>query len=633
LNNKTSAGIPAREGRRFYDFGEFRLDADLRQLLSNDGRPLPLVSRAFEALLYLVQNAGELVNKADLMRAVWPDTVVEENNLSQSIAAIRRVLGERPGEYKYIVTVPGRGFRFVAAVSEPGGNSPGAAQSEAIAAAPVRSMRRRLLVIVMVALASVIGTLAYLAWPQPKSVARANTLAILPFKSVDPASKDSALPLGMTDTLITRLRQLEGISIQPFSSVRRFGGAEQDARAAGQLLGVAMVLDGTLQRDGDRLRVTATMIDVTSGQVLWSKQFHESFTDIFAVQDAIAARVTDALAVELSGAEHQRLTRRYTSDAEAYQLYVNGWFQRTRGDAESFKRSIGFFQQAIARDPNYPLPYVGLADSYAMLSVYGVMPRDLAFPPALDAVKKALALDGELGEAHATLGHIRVQYEGDYDGAEREYQRAVSLAPRYAIGHMWYGLLLAWEGRFDESLVKLRYAQELEPTFLTTSANIGMVLYYARRYDDAIAHLSKLLDTDPTMDHARSFLGRAYLRKGDYDAAIAEFKERKTPSVFSNQDLAIAYALAGREQEALAELERVLARAKTSYVSPYDIAAIYVSLGEKDTAFTWLARAASAKGNTLVDIDPVFDAVRHDPRMATMYPPKRNIGSGAAQTP
>ncbi len=609
--------MPIQEGCRFYDFGEFRLDAELRQLLSKaDGRPLPLVSRAFETLLYLVQNPGELITKPDLMRAVWPDTVVEDNNLSQSIAAIRRALGERPGEHKYIVTVPGRGVRFVAAVSTSMGNTPAAP-------APVAAIRRRGVVTGVACLVAIIAVIAWFAWPQSRSTGTPNTIAILPFKAIDPASTDLALPFGMTDTLISRLRQLDGISVQPFSSVRRFGSADQDARAAGRQLGVAIVLDGTLQRDGERLRVTATMIDVESGRVLWSNQFHENFTDIFAVQDAIAARVTDALAVELTGAEHQRLTKRYTNDAEAYQLYVNGWFQRTRGDAESFKRSIGFFKEAIARDPDYSLPYVGLADSYALLSVFGVMPRDQAFPPALEAVNKALTLDGDLGEAHASLAHIKVQYEGDFEGAEREYQRAISLAPRYAIAHMWYGLLLAWNGRFDESLVKLRRAQELEPTFLTTSANIGMVMYYARRYDQAIAHLGKLLETEPAMDHARSFLGRAYLRKGNYDAAIAEFQKRKSPSVFSNQDLAITYALAGRKQEALAELDRVLAMAAIRYVSPYDIAAIYVTLGDRDTAFQWLARAAAIKGNTLIEIDPVFDAIRDDPRMATLYPNKK----------
>ncbi len=610
--------MPIQEGCRYYDFGEFRLDAELRQLLSKaDGRPVPLVSRAFETLLHLVQNPGELISKPDLMRAVWPDTVVEENNLSQSIVAIRRALGERPGEHKYIVTVPGRGFRFVAAVTTTMAQGP-------VALFPVAVFRRRGLMTGVAALMAIIAVIAWFAWPRSGSTGSPNTLAILPFKAIDPTSVDLALPFGMTDTLISRLRQLDGIEVQPFSSVRRFGNADQDARAAGRQLGVAIVLDGTLQRDGERLRVTAIMIDVESGRVLWSRQFHENFTDIFAVQDAIAARVTDALAVELTGAEHLRLTKRHTNDAEAYQLYVNGWFQRTRTDAESFKRSIGFFEQAIARDPDYSLPYVGLADSYALLSVHGVMPRDQAFPLALAAVNKALALDGDLGEAHASLAHIKVQYEGDFEGAEREYQRAISLAPRYAIAHMWYGLLLAWNGRFDESLVKLRRAQELEPTFLTTSANIGMVMYYARRYDQAIAHLGKLLETEPTMDHARSFLGRSYLRNGNFAAAIAEFQKRRSPSVFSNQDLAIAYALAGRKREALAELDRVLAMVATSYVSPYDIAAIYVSLGDRDTAFQWLARAAAIKGNSLIEIDPVFDAIRDDPRTAILFPKKQH---------
>lgn len=613
--------MSSHEGRSVYEFGDFRLDAGQRQLLLKaNGQVLPLVSRAFDTLLYLVEHPGELVSKTALMQAVWPTTVVEENNLSQSIAAIRRTLGERPGEHKYIVTIPGRGFRFVAPVETPlAGAAPADAPAPRGTVAPTGSWRGWL----AAALAVLVlggGALGYQLRTPSDAGTTAHTLAILPFKPVDPADSDPSLQYGMTDTLISRLRELDGVSVQPFSSVRRFGNPDQDALVAARVLGVASVLDGTIQRSGDRLRLTATLFDVQSGRQLWSEQLHEDFTDIFAVQDAIAARITDALAVRLSGAEHRRLTHRYTDDAEAYQHYVNGWFQRSRTDADGYLRSIDFFEQAIARDPDYPLPYVGLADSYTMLAVFGVMAPMDAFPSALAAAQRALEIDSGLGEAHASLAHIRLQYEGDFEAAERGYQRAISIAPRYAIVHMWYGLLLAWSGRFDESLARLQYAQQLEPLQLGTSANIGMILYFSRRYDEAIDWLLKLLDAEPGMDHARSFLGRAYLRKGDYDAAIREFAQRSSPTVSSQSDLASAYALAGRRQEALAELDRLLALSRERYVSSYDIAAIHVALGDADAAFEALDRAVQERAQPLghVWMDPAFDAVREDPRMTQL---------------
>lgn len=299
---------------------------------------------------------------------------------------------------------------------------------------------------------------------------------------------------------------------------------------------------------------------------------------------------------------------------------MSGWFQRSRTDADGFMRSIDFFNQAIARDPNYPLPYVGLADSYAMLAVFGVLAPKDAFPPALAAANKALELDSDLGEAHASLAHIKIQYEHDYETARREYQRALSIAPRYAVAHMWYGLFLAWSGDFDQALASLHHAQQLEPLQLGTSANIGMILYFSRRYDAAIEHLHRVLDTAPGLDHARSWLGRAYMRKGDYEPAIREFQKRKSLSVQSYSDLAAAYALAGRRQEALAELERLMKLSRERYVSAYDIAIIHVSLGNSNEAFAWLDRAIEERAMPLVALrfDPAFDQVRDDPRMTSV---------------
>jgi TolB-like protein/DNA-binding winged helix-turn-helix (wHTH) protein/Flp pilus assembly protein TadD len=605
-------------GRATYEFGEFRLDAGQRLLtLKADGRALPLVSRAFDTLLYLVEHAGELIAKDVLLKAIWPDTVVEENNLNQSIAAIRKALGERAGEHKYIVTIPGRGFKLVAPVTT-AVQLPAAVPAERSTAKPASPAWKKYALVAVIAAGVIIGVL--LALKPDEAMHTPHSLAILPFKTISPTDEDASLRYGMTDTLISRLRELDGIAVQPFSSVRRYGGADQDALAAARNLGVASVLDGTIQRSGDRLRVSARLLNVADGRQLWTQQFDERFTDIFAVQDTIAARVTDALAIRLTGQADRRLRHRYTEDAEAYQLYVTGWFQRSKVGEEGYRQSIEYFNQAIARDPNYPLPYVGLADSYAMLGVFGVVAPRETFPRALAAVNKALELDNELGEAHASLAHIKVQYERDLPGAEREYQKALALSPDYAVAHMLYGLFLAGSGRLEDGLAHLRKAQELEPLQLGASANIGMLLYFSRRYDEAIQQLRKVLAVEPGLDHARSFLGRAYLRKGDPDAAIEEFKQRKSLSVGSYADLATAYALAGRRDEAVAELDRLIALSKTRYVSAYDIAVVEVSLGNVDQAFEWLNRNVDERGQMLglLKADPAFDPIREDARMAAL---------------
>lgn len=619
------------EGPPIYEFGDFRLDTVQRQLfVKTDERALPLTSRAFDALLFLVEHPGELVSRTALMEAVWPNTIVEENNLSQCIVAIRRTLGERPGEHKYVVTIPGRGFRFVAPVTSVTATSVAPGRSAPPDTRPTRRLR---LVGVLATIAIVLATSAYFAWPKQIRQPALPTLAVLPFKSVAPGDDDPSLQYGMANTLISRLQALEGVVVQPFSSVRRYGSPEQKPLSAARELGVSAVLDGTIQRDGDRLRVTARLLNVEDNRQLWAENFHEDFTDIFTVQDAIAAKVADALAIRLTRQAQQRLSRRYTDDAEAYQLYVNGWFQRSRTGEEGFLRSIDFFEQAIARDPNYPQPYIGLADSYAMLGIFGALAPDVAFPRAYAAVSKALELDSTLGEAHASLAHIKVQYQSDRRGAEREYLHAINLSPNYALAHMWYALFQAHNGQLEEGLARLRHAQKLEPLFFGTSANIGMLYYFSRRYDKAIEQLRGVLKADPGMDHARSFLGRAYLRKGDYEAAINEFQLRKSLSVGSYADLASAYALAGRKEEALAELERLMRLANERYVPAYDIATIHASLGDADRAFEWLDRAVAERAHMLgfFPIDPAFDDLRRDARMKELMARVRSAESASSR--
>ena len=350
----------------------------------------------------------------------------------------------------------------------------------------------------------------------------------------------------MTDTLISRLRGLPGIAVQPFTSVRRYGASDQDALVAARELGVASVLDGTIQRSGDRLRVTARLLKVADGAQLWSQQFDESFTDIFAVQDTIAARVTEALAIRLTGQADRRLNRRFTEDAEAYQLYVRlvSAQPRGRGRVPAIHRLLRKSHRTRSQTTRCPMS--GSRTDTRCSGCLARWRRMRRFRVRSWPRTRRWSSTTNSGEAHTSLAHIKAVYERDIPGAEAEYQLALNLAPEYATAHMWYGLSLAWSGRYEEGIARLRKAQELEPLQLGTSANIGMLLYFSRHYDEAIDQLRKVLAVEPALDHARSFLGRAYLRKGDPAAALAEFALRKSLSVGSYADVGMALALAGR---------------------------------------------------------------------------------------
>jgi DNA-binding winged helix-turn-helix (wHTH) protein/TolB-like protein len=393
--------------RPLYEFGDFTLDVREQRLLRNDtGEAMPLTGKVFQTLLHLVQHAGETLDKDVLLQVVWPGAVVEENSLTQNISTLRQMLGETRGENRYIATVSRRGYRFVAKVTlrdEPAPSPPSAA---------VPSRRRIGWALAIVAmLVGVIGTIAFVFTSSPAN----QTLAILPFKPLLPAERNESLELGMTESLITSLSRNRQQTISPLSSVRRYMALDQDAVAAGRALGVDTVLDGSLQRRGDRLRVSARLLRVSDGQQLWAQSFDQDFTTIFDVQDVIAARVAQALSlreVENGSARGTPGTR----DPEAYALHANGRFAWTRQTEPSLLQAIVFFEQAIGRDPNYALAYAGLADSHAMLGVFGMRAPHEVFPKALRAVEKALAIDPELAAAHAALGHIKMIYDRDWDG-------------------------------------------------------------------------------------------------------------------------------------------------------------------------------------------------------------------------
>lgn len=643
--------VPANDS---YEFGPFRVDP-VRRILLRDSGPVALSPKAFEMLLALVENGGEVLEKDELMQRVWPDQFVEEANLTVNMSQLRKALGERPDEHRYIVTIPGRGYRFVASVrkvkgeaadlaAEKRAHSVAVEEKEASAqyeaeqsfeqeARSLISSRQKKIkwrpsrtsLALGLALTALALALPYFwFWRGQKEIKpRPRSMAVLPFEQLGAEAGDEYFGIGIADVLITRLSNIHQIVVRPTSAVLKYTEQAQDPVAAGRELKVDSVLEGSVHRAGEQIRVTVRLVSVRDGALLWAEKFDAKFTDIFRVQDSISEQVARALTLELTGEEQTRLIKRYTDNTEAYQAYLKGRYFLNRRTEEDFEKGIKYFQQAIDLDPNYALAYAGLADSYALLVVFGVLPPREAMPKAKTAALKALEIDPNLAEAHTSLAHVKHCYEWDFAGAEEEYKRAIELNPNYAIAYHWYGLYLARMGRFDEAVGEMERSQEIDPFSLANGANLGWTFYAARRYDQAIEQLNRTLEMDPNFARARLYLGRAFVQKGMYAEAIAEFQKAMTLSGGSPIVLAAlghVYGVLGKRDEAQKVLDQLRERANREYISPYEIARVCISLGDKDQAFTWLEQAYEDREErvVLLKVDPLLDSLRPDPRFADL---------------
>lgn len=622
--------------KELYEFDGFRVDAN-RHLLLRDGQAVNLAPRAFNMLLALIRQRGEVLAKDELMRQLWPDSVVEENNLTVIISALRKALGENPQQHRYIVTIPGRGYSFVADVKEVSGALPEATLPVAEAHLPVepqhaarfssRQIVLATLAVLLSGLAVAVAVWFFVRSRSPIAELPVKTIAVLPFKNLSGQSGDEYLILGLADTLITSLGNLRQVVTLPTSSVLKY--AEADPLTAGRQLGVDAVIDGRFQRLNDRLRVTVQLIRTSDGAPLWSEKFDETFTDVFAVQDATTERVSQALALRLSGEEKKLLARTLTVNAEAYQLYLRGRFFWNKRTADGLKKGIQYFTQATEKDPGYAQAWAGLADCYSLLSYYSLASPQEAFPKAKAAAQQALSFDDSLAEAHTSLALALMAYDRDGAAAEREYQRALALNPNYPTAHQWYAEYLTAQGRFDEALAEIKSARELDPLSLITNSIEGFVYYYARRYDQSAAQLQKLLELDADFWPARWFLGWTLSAQGNHQQAIAELERARQLSGNNTgviAELGRAYAVAGQREDARRTLQGLLAQAKTSYVTPYSIAAIYMGLGEHDEALAWLRKAETERAweYLYLKVDPKFDALRAHPRYAVARAAQRS---------
>ena len=624
----------------FYEFGPFRLNVQER-LLEKNTELVSLTPKVFETLLVLVEHSGHVLAKDDLITRLWPDTFVEESSLTQNISLLRRALDEAPGAHKYIETIPKRGYRFVADVRRLSIDTHETTTQQSIstqlmiaaqieeevseAPAPAAIAQRstglltryRMIGATVVALVLIIGiAAAYLSY---RSRAMANriapaSIAILPFKTIGNTEKTDVLGLGMADALIIRLSHLNQTTVLPTSSVSRYTNREKDAVEIGNDLGVEAVLDGTVQREGDQVRITAQLIRLVDKKSIWTAKFDQNYRDLFALQDTISEQLATSLIPRLSAHETDHADNRSPANQEAYEAYLTGlyfWNQRSR---ESLQKSAAYFEEATQKDPNYALAYALLGDVYFLSYAdgYDLVPPNDALVKANAAINKALQLDENIAAAHVTkAGLMRL----DPEGADREFRRALELNPNQGIGHMRYAQFLFNQRKLDEAVAHARRAVELDPTSPVAHISYGFMLSMSRDNEGAAAQYTKALELQPDQIIARYNIANVYAQKHMFKEAMAEFDRiAEKDHILSTLGRAYVYANSKRREQMQQELSK-LDKESPARVGPLNVVALYGMVGDKDTAFDLLDKIDPVPFVLArLKFDPDLDPLRNEPR-------------------
>ena len=638
----------------FYDFGPFRVDP-VERVLFHAGEPVTLTPKVFDILLVLVENNGHIVEKDRLMKAIWPDTFVEDGNLTQNISVLRKILAAGENGHPYIQTISRRGYRFAGyvhevfddtdelvieehsrsrvVIEEHETDASEISQPSAITTLlpTLRDQRRtwtkptffRVGLFALVVLVGMALAIARFSFSNGRNTgndsATANhprSIAVLPFQSLTANTNEEFLGLGMTDALISKLSNIKELKIRPTSAVRKFSGQDRDATAIGKELEVDSVLEGSVQRDGERIRVSVQLIDVKDGRTLWANAFDARFTNIFSVEDAISEHVVQSLTLKLSEAEQARLGKHYTVDPVAHELYLQGRFYLNNFTEDGTKLARKYYEQAIAQDSHYAPAYSGLAESYAFGEIG--LPSEEAFPKARDAATKALELDETLGEAHAVLAQVGFLWDWDWAAAEKEFKRALELNPGKPEIHHMYAHYLTAMGRFPEALAESERLLELDPLSPASRNHLGWHYLYAHEFDQAIEQYKLVLAIDPNFAEAHRQLGEAYWEKGKFDEAIAETNKRFELIGRGGEVAALreAYLASGWNGYWQKRLQFGLERSKHFFVSPSGIAYYYTQLKDTSHALDWLERAYREHDHDLVylRVDHSWDSLRTNRR-------------------
>jgi TolB-like protein len=577
-----------------YEFGPFQLDAGER-LLRRGEETIPLTLKAFETLLVLVKSSGRIIEKEELLKTVWPDTFVEESTLAQNIFTLRKILGKDESGRSYIATIHRRGYRFVAPVS--------VVEVETEAVPDNR-------------LALAVNAKAPISVTARKGH---NSIAVLEFDNDCNDPSVDYLSEGITESIINSLSRLPSLRVMSRTTILQYKGKGMDPQEVGRELGVPTVLAGRLLRLEDRLVIRVELIDVQHGWQIWGEQYNKEISDIFKIQEDVANRITNRLESKLTSAEQKQLVIHATGSLEAYELYLRGRYYWNKRSSEGYRKAKECFREAINIDPDFALAYSGYADARCLECVgfYGVQPTRAVMPEAKRAALKSIEINDQLSEGHTSLAYILLNYEWDWEGAEREFKRALELNIS-AHTCRWYAHYLVSVGRSEEALFQTKLALEMEPFDPTITQHVGWYYLFSRQYEQAIKQFLSTLDAHPDFYPSHVLLGLAYVHTGYYEKAIKEFQEairleKLAPAVAL---LGYAYAMAGKRADAMKVLDDLLDQSAKFYISPYGIARIYIGLNEKDEAFTWLQKAFEERNEwmTALKINPELDSLRDDPR-------------------
>jgi TolB-like protein/DNA-binding winged helix-turn-helix (wHTH) protein/Tfp pilus assembly protein PilF len=617
-------------------FGLFEVDLRAGELTKR-GLRIRLQEQPFQVLAMLLEKRGEVVTREELRTKLWSQTVVDfDHGINKAINKIREALGDSAENPRFVETVARRGYRFLADVTQidtdadrpPGRQTdrpvpPADSHRAELADAGMRPKRRRRTHVwtgfgfgLVLALAAL---LSWIIYSQSQFSPKIRSLAVLPLESLSGDASQDYFADGMTDELITDLAQISALRVISRTSVMTYKRVRKPLAEIARELNVEAVVEGTVLRSGERVRITAQLIQVPDEKHLWAQSYEGDLKNTLALQNSVARAIAEQIQVTLDPREAAALEKSRTVNPEAYEAYLKGRYFWNKRTGEGLKRAIDYFDHAIDLDPDYARAYSGLADSYALLGdwEYGLLSPADAFPRAKAAATKALALDDNLSEAHTSLAFILDLYDWNWTSAEKEFKRALALNPGYATAHHWYAWHLIVMGQNGEGIAELKKAESLDPLSLIISADLADALCIARRYDESVQQSQKTIEMDPHFAVAHYELGQALEQKHKQDEAIAEFRRAidlsgGNPTFESN--LANAYAVSGRKEEAMKIVRDLESRQSQDSSTDASIALVYVGLGDNERAMIWLNKAYQARFNPSILMRPVSDPLRSDPR-------------------
>jgi TolB-like protein/DNA-binding winged helix-turn-helix (wHTH) protein/Tfp pilus assembly protein PilF len=627
-------------------FGVFELDLRAGELHKH-GLRVRIQEQPFQILAMLLEHPGEVVTREELQKKLWPaDTFVDfDHGLNKAVSKIREALGDSAESPRFVETVARRGYRFLADVKvaeedpvripelpaqpDPAAGSlsrPGLAAKPGMPKVLPLSLAWKISAFVVLLLVTSLAAWKFRSWNRPSSAIR--SLAVLPLESLSSDASQDYFADGMTDELISDLGQISALRVISRTSVMTYKHARKSLPQIARELNVDAVVEGTVLRSGDQVRITAQLIEASTDKHLWSQSYEGELRDTLALQNQVARAIADQIRINLNPQERAALRTVRVVNPVAYESYLKGRYFWNKRTADSLKVALAYFHQAIDEDPNYAQAYSGLADTYALLGdwQYAVMTPKEALPKAKAVATKALELDSTLGEAHNSLAFCLDGFDWDFDSAGKEFRQAIELNPGYATAHHWYAWHLSLLGQYNEAIPEMKRAESLDPLSLIINADLAELLVLAHSYDESIEQSRKTIEMDPNFAFAHVQLAQAYLAKHMNEEAVAELQKAvqlSAGSPTSIATLARAYVAAGKRSDAQKLLSDLKKRSSPSSSYAAEISVIYTALGDADQAMNWLEKGYEERFNPGVLLRPGFDPLRSDPRFEDLL---RRIG-------